>query len=63
METIIVKQNGNELIKADLKFRVLTNGKGYDIFIYDKYSLVMQRLSTLKRLFKFSTHEILVIEK
>ena len=62
METLIVKSNGNESIKADLKFRILTNGKRYDMFSYDTYTEAKSRLNTLARIFKYSNHEILVIE-
>jgi hypothetical protein len=62
METLIVKTNGNESIKANLKFRILTNGKKYDMFIHETYSAAKTRLKTLSKIFKYSTHEILVIE-
>ena len=62
METLIVKSNGNESIKANLKFRILTNGKRHDMFIHETYSAAKSRLKTLARIFKYSTHEILVIE-
>ena len=62
METLIVKSNGNESIKADLKFRILTNGKRHDMFIYQTYSAAKSRLKTLAKIFKHSTHEILVVE-
>lgn len=62
METLIVKPNGNESIKANLKFRILTNGKRYDMFIYETYLDVKSRLQTLAKIFKYSTHEIIVIE-
>lgn len=62
METMIVKANGNESIKANLKFRILTNGGRYDMFIHETYNGAKHRLQTLKRLFKYSNHEILVIE-
>lgn len=62
METLIVKQNCNESIKANLRFRLLMNGTRYDMFIYETYSEAKSRLVTLKRIFKYSTHEILAIE-
>ncbi len=62
MNTIIVKSNGNESVKANLKFRVLTNGSRHDMFIHETYSAAKNRLQTLARIFKYSTHEILVIE-
>lgn len=62
MNTIIVKPTGNESVKANLKFRVLTNGSRYDMFIYQTYSAAKSRLKTLTKIFKYSTHEILVIE-
>jgi hypothetical protein len=62
METLIVKSNGSESIKANLKFRILTNGKRKDVFIHETYSSAKSRLQTLARIFKNSTHEILVIE-
>jgi hypothetical protein len=63
METLIVKQNGNELIKANLKFRIITNGGKYDIFIHESYQAAKSRKETLKRIFKHSNHEIIVIEE
>ena len=63
METLIVKSNGNESIKANLQFRILTNGKRYDMFIHETYLAAKSRLQTLKRILKHSTHEILVIEQ
>jgi hypothetical protein len=62
MKTLIVKSNGNESIEANLKFRILTNGKRYDMFIHETYSAAKSRLQTLTRIFKYSNHEILVIE-
>lgn len=61
-ETIILKQNGNELVKADLQFIILTNGKRYDGFVYNSYLSAKIRLEKLQRILKHSTHEILVIE-
>ena len=60
--TLIVKQNGNESIKANLRFRLLMNGTRYDMFIHETYNEAKSRLATLKRIFKYSTHEIIVIE-
>jgi hypothetical protein len=62
METLIVKANGNESIKANLKFRILTNGKKHDMFIHETYLAAKTRLETLAKIFKYSTHEILVVE-
>lgn len=62
METLIVKENRNELIKSDLKFRLLINKSRYDFFIYDKYSDAKSRLNKLKNIFKHSSFEILVLE-
>ena len=62
MKTLIVKSNGNEMINANLKFRILTNGNRYDGFIHETYNSAKSRLETLKRILKHSTHEILVIE-
>ena len=61
METLIVKSNGNESIKANLKFRILSNGK-YDMFIHETYYSAKNRLEKLSKIFKYSTHKILVIE-
>ena len=63
MKTLIVKTNGNESINANLKFRILTNGKNYDMFIYETYLEAKIRLKTLTRILKYSNHEILVIEE
>jgi hypothetical protein len=62
METLIVKTNGIESINANLKFRILTNGKRYDMFIHETYSAAKSRLQILAKILKNSTHEILVIE-
>ena len=62
METLIVKENGNELIESNLKFRLLINNSRYDNFIYDKYLDVKSRLSKLKNILKHSSFEILVLE-
>jgi hypothetical protein len=62
METLIVKASGNESIKANLKFQILTNGKKHDIFIYEKYASAKSRLESLSKIFKYSTHQILVVE-
>lgn len=65
METLIVKQNGNESVKADLKFRVIMGThtkKRYDQFIHDSYSKAKDRIETLKRIFKAFTYEIIIIE-
>ena len=62
METLIVKTNRNESINADLKFRNLTNGQRYDMFIYETYSEAKSRSQKLAKIFKYSTHEIIVIE-
>lgn len=50
METLIVKANGNESVKANLKFRLLMNGTRYDMFIYETYSEAKSRLATLNTL-------------
>ena len=63
METVIVKEQGNELIKANFKFRILINRRRYDSIIYEKYHEAKSRLETLKRIFQHSKHEILVIEE
>lgn len=63
MNTIIIKSNGNETINANLTFRVLTNGKRYDTFIYETYSDAKNRLQTLSKILKYSIHEIIIIEK
>ena len=65
METLIVKQNGNESIKADLKFRVIMGTytkKRYDHFIHETYSKAKSRIETLKRIFKAYSYEIIIIE-
>lgn len=61
-ETVIVKSNGNESIAANLTFRILRNGKSYDMFIHETYSEAKSRLQTLKRIGKHSNFEILVLE-
>ncbi len=62
MKTLIVKSNRSEAINANLKFRILINGKRHDLFIHETYSAAKSRLRTLSRILKYSTHEILVIE-
>lgn len=66
METLIVKKNGNESVKADLKFRVLrtnANKSRYDMFIHDSYSSAKSRIDTLKNIFKgVWNYEIIIVE-
>ena len=66
METLIVKKNGNESVKADLKFRVLrttVNKARYDMFIHDSYSKAKSRIDTLKNIFKGAwDYEIVIVE-
>jgi len=66
METLIVKKNGNESVKAGLKFRVLrtnVNKARYDMFINDSYSKAKSRIDTLKNIFKGSwNYEIVIVE-
>ena len=66
METLIVKQNGNESVKADLKFRVLrttVNKSRYDMFIHDSYSKAKSRINTLKGIFRGNwNYEIIIVE-
>ena len=54
--------NGMKYINKNLKFQILTNGSRHDMFIHETYSAAKSRLQTLERIFKYSTHEILVIE-
>ena len=66
METIIVKQNGSEVVNADLKFRVVmgtTIEKRYDQFIYDTYSEAKDRIVVLKAIFKSYIYDIIIIEE
>ena len=67
METLIIKQNGNESVKANLRFTVLrtTVSKArYDSFIYDSYNSAKNRILTLKSIFKGSwNYEIVIIEE
>ena len=62
MGTLIVRQNGNESVKANLRFRVLMNRSKLDQFRFESYNQAKTRLATLKRIFKFSKFEIVVIE-
>lgn len=62
METLIVKSKGNEIIKANLKFRILTNGKRHDVFIHETYSSAKSRLKKLQNMFRQSEHIITVSE-
>jgi hypothetical protein len=62
MNTIIVKPTGNESVKANLKFRVISNRNRYDIFVYETYSAAKNRIEVLKQIFRYTTFEILVIE-
>ena len=62
METIIVKANGNEVVNSNLQFRVLMNGVRLDMFIHETYSDAKSRLATMKRIFKNSSLQIVVIE-
>lgn len=62
MTTLIVKENGNEVIKSNIKFRILMNRGRLDMFVYETYSEVKARLNLLSRIFKNSSFDILVIE-
>ena len=63
---LVAKQNGNESVKADLKFRVLrttVDKSRYDMFIYNRYSKAKSRIDTLKNIFKGSwKYEIVIVE-
>lgn len=62
METIILKQNGNESVKANLNFRVITTKGRLDMFIHEKYSDVKSRIDKLSKIFKHTNFLIIVIE-
>lgn len=62
METLIVKENGTETVKANLKFRVLMNRTRLDGFAYETYAGAVQRMNVLKNIFKYSRYEITVVE-
>lgn len=62
MKTMIVKENGNETINANLKFRVLMNRTKLDGFRNETYSKAVDRMNVLKNIFKYSIFEIIVIE-
>lgn len=55
METLIVKQNGNESVKADLRFKVIwstVNKHRRDSFTFGSFSEAKSRMETLKGIFK-----------
>lgn len=60
--TIILKENGNESLNFNLRFRVKTNSKRLDMFIYEKYSDAKNRVERLRNILRHSTFEILVID-
>lgn len=66
MGTLIVKENGNELVNSELKFRVImgtTTKKRYDNFIWETYSKAKDRIETLKRIFRgYTNFEIIIVE-
>lgn len=62
MNTIIVKSNGNEVVNANLRFRVYTNNNRPDMFVYETYSEAKQRIEVLKPIFKYTNFKIVVIE-
>mgnify|MGYP006258815969 FL=1 len=66
MGTLIVNKNGNESVKADLKFRILrtnVNKARYDMVIHDSYSKAKSRIDTLKNIFKGAwNYEIVIVE-
>ena len=67
METIILKQNGNETVKAELRFKVIwstINKHRRDRFSFDSYSKAKSRMKTLKESFKAEAWrwEIVIVE-
>ncbi len=59
---VIALNEFNEMHKANLKFRVISNRNRYDIFVYETYSAAKNRIEVLKQIFRYTTFEILVIE-
>ena len=62
METLITKQNGKEVVEANLRFRVLM-GRKLDQFRFESYNEAKKRLATLKSIFNYSRFEIVITEK
>lgn len=62
MKTVIVKKESSEVVNSNLKFRVLIGRKRLDQFRHETYSSAKDRLFVLKRIFRFSKLEILIIE-
>jgi len=62
MRTMIVKENGNEIVNGNLVFRVLMNRTKLDGFRNETYSKAVSRMEVLKRIFNYSKFEI-IIEK
>ena len=55
MKTLIVKENGNEEVSAELKFRVIRSTVSKyrkDQLVFDSYSKVKDRMDGLKKIFK-----------
>jgi len=53
----------NDCVCLNLRFAILMNGRRFDTSVCKTYLDAKTRLSTLKRIFKHSTHEIVVKEK
>ncbi|MEQ9466593.1 MAG: hypothetical protein RLN88_04225 [Ekhidna sp.] len=67
METLIVKENGNESVKANLRFKVIRSTVSKhrrDQFTYDSYSKAVDRMEGLKKIFKAKEWrwEIVIVE-
>ena len=53
----------NDCVCLNLRFVILTNGRRFDMSVCKTYFDAKIRLSVLKRIFKHSTHEIVIKEK
>tara|TARA_R110000744_G_scaffold375385_1_gene488801 strand:+ start:175 stop:366 length:192 start_codon:yes stop_codon:yes gene_type:complete len=62
METLIVKQNGNESVKANLLFSIKMNNYSTIHKNYESYNEAKSKIERSKKIFKHSKFEIIVTE-
>ena len=62
METLIVKENGNEIIKSNLLFSIKMNNKLTIHKNFESYNQAKSKMDSIKTIFKHSKFEIIVTE-
>jgi hypothetical protein len=62
MTTLIVRQNINENVKANLFFSIKMNNHNTIYKIYESYNEAKSKIERFKKIFKHSKFEIVVTE-